>query len=87
MPRGTRTIIVDDVLATGGTAKAAASLVIGQGGEVIAYAFVIELEWRWVRRWRASGHGVQIRARARERRSTRLGIAKYRQSDRRVTAG
>jgi len=43
--RGARTIIVDDVLATGGTAKAAASLVVGQGGEVVAYAFVIELEF------------------------------------------
>ncbi|MBX3227176.1 MAG: adenine phosphoribosyltransferase [Labilithrix sp.] len=42
---GTRAIIVDDVLATGGTAKAAASLVVGQGGEVVAYAFVIELEF------------------------------------------
>jgi len=45
LERGARTIIVDDVLATGGTAKAAASLVVGQGGEVVAYAFVIELEF------------------------------------------
>jgi adenine phosphoribosyltransferase len=41
--RGARVIIVDDVLATGGTAKASADLVRGQGGEVLAYAFVIEL--------------------------------------------
>jgi adenine phosphoribosyltransferase len=36
-------IVVDDVLATGGTARAAADLVEKQGGYVVAYAFVIEL--------------------------------------------
>lgn len=40
---GARAIVVDDVLATGGTAKAAADLVRKQGGYVIAYAFAIEL--------------------------------------------
>jgi adenine phosphoribosyltransferase len=38
-----RVLVVDDVLATGGTASAAASLVNAQGGYVIGYAFVIEL--------------------------------------------
>src|SRR5580698_9861964 len=38
-----RAIVVDDLLATGGTAKAAADLVRQQGGYVVAYAFVIEL--------------------------------------------
>ena len=38
-----RVVIVDDVLATGGTAKASAELVHGQGGYVIGYAFVVEL--------------------------------------------
>ena len=40
---GASVVIVDDVLATGGTAKAAAELVQKQGGYVAAYAFVIEL--------------------------------------------
>jgi adenine phosphoribosyltransferase len=40
---GARVVVVDDVLATGGTAKASAELVSRQGGEVVAYAFVIEL--------------------------------------------
>ena len=38
-----RVLIVDDVLATGGTAKAAAELAHKQGGYVIGYAFVVEL--------------------------------------------
>jgi len=38
-----RAIIVDDLLATGGTAKAAADLVHLQGGYVVAFAFVVEL--------------------------------------------
>jgi adenine phosphoribosyltransferase len=38
-----RVLIVDDVLATGGTAMAAAELVNLQGGYVIGYAFVVEL--------------------------------------------
>jgi adenine phosphoribosyltransferase len=38
-----RVVIVDDVLATGGTAKAAADLVNTQGGYVIGFAFVVEL--------------------------------------------
>ena len=40
---GARVVVVDDVLATGGTAKASAELVSRQGGQVVAYAFVIEL--------------------------------------------
>ena len=38
-----RVLIVDDLLATGGTATAAAQLVERLGGEVVACAFVIEL--------------------------------------------
>src|SRR5437870_13631437 len=40
---GTRVVIHDDVLATGGTAKAMATLVEQLGGEVIGIEFIIEL--------------------------------------------
>lgn len=36
-------VVVDDVLATGGTAGAAAELVRKQGAYVVGYAFVVEL--------------------------------------------
>jgi len=38
-------LIHDDLLATGGTAEAAAKLVMMQGGNVAGFAFVIELEF------------------------------------------
>lgn len=40
---GDRVLIVDDVLATGGTAHAAVEMVESLGGEVIGLAFLIEL--------------------------------------------
>jgi len=41
---GQRVLIVDDLLATGGTAAAAVSLVDRLGGHVVGIAFLIELE-------------------------------------------
>ena len=40
---GDRVLIVDDLLATGGTANATGSLVKKLNGKIISYAFVIEL--------------------------------------------
>jgi len=40
---GERVLVVDDVLATGGTAEAAGRLVGRQGAELLGYAFVVEL--------------------------------------------
>lgn len=42
---GQRVLIVDDLLATGGSARAAAELVERCGGVVAGFAFVIELEF------------------------------------------
>ena len=40
---GQRVLVVDDVLATGGTARATVDLVKGRGGEVCGVAFLVEL--------------------------------------------
>lgn len=40
---GERVLLVDDLLATGGTAKAAAGLIEKLGGEIVSCAFLIEL--------------------------------------------
>jgi adenine phosphoribosyltransferase len=42
---GMRVLVHDDLLATGGTAAAAAELIRGQGGEVAAFSFLIELSF------------------------------------------
>jgi len=42
---GERVLIVDDLLATGGTAGAVGRLVSRQGGDVAGYAFVVELSF------------------------------------------
>ncbi len=42
--QGQRVLIVDDLIATGGTAKAAKDLIIKQGGLVAGFSFVMELE-------------------------------------------
>ncbi|MCP5110579.1 MAG: adenine phosphoribosyltransferase [bacterium] len=45
VPAGARVLVVDDLLATGGTAKATAQLVEKLGGKVAAMAFVVELDF------------------------------------------
>ena len=45
IPNGASVLIVDDLLATGGTAAAAAQLTQRQGGKVSGFAFVVELDF------------------------------------------
>ncbi len=45
LERGERVLVVDDLLATGGTASAATRLVEKVGGVVVGVAFVVELEF------------------------------------------
>lgn len=40
-----RVLVVDDVLATGGTANAAAQLVAGTGAAVVGFSFLVELDF------------------------------------------
>lgn len=42
---GAKVLIVDDLLATGGTAAAAADLATRQGGVITGFAFVVELDF------------------------------------------
>ncbi len=59
IPRGARVVIVDDLLATGGTAAAAVSLADRVGARVQAITFVIELE---ALQGRAALPGVEVRS-------------------------
>jgi len=43
LAHGARVLIHDDLLATGGTARALAELVEGLGGSVVGFAFLVEL--------------------------------------------
>jgi adenine phosphoribosyltransferase len=43
LSKGAQVIVIDDLLATGGTSAAAGELALAQGATVLAYAFVIEL--------------------------------------------
>ena len=43
MPKGSKVLIADDLLATGGTASAAEKLIKKQGSEPIGFAFIIAL--------------------------------------------
>jgi adenine phosphoribosyltransferase len=42
--RGSRVLVVDDVLATGGTARAAGQLARGLGAELVGWSFLLEIE-------------------------------------------
>ena len=42
---GDKVIIHDDLLATGGTAQAAAKLISGQGAEIVGFSFIVELSF------------------------------------------
>lgn len=56
---GQRVLLVDDLLATGGTAAAATSLVRQLGGEVAAAAFIVELTFL---KGRAKLPGLEVHA-------------------------
>jgi adenine phosphoribosyltransferase len=45
IPEGTRVLVVDDLLATGGTARAMCQLIENAGGSVAGVAFLIELAY------------------------------------------
>lgn len=55
---GTRVLVHDDLLATGGTARAKCDLVEKLGGEVVGVSFIIELEFLSGRD-RLAGYDVQ----------------------------
>lgn len=55
---GERVLVVDDLVATGGTAAATAKLVEAAGGEVAALGFLLELEFLQPRQ-RLSGYRVE----------------------------
>lgn len=55
---GERVLVVDDLVATGGTAAATAKLVEGAGGEVAALGFLLELEFLQPRQ-RLAGYRVE----------------------------
>jgi adenine phosphoribosyltransferase len=54
---GDNVLIVDDVVATGGTAAAVAKLVEQQGGKVVAFGFIIELSFL---PWRDKLQGYEV---------------------------
>ncbi|MEM1180725.1 MAG: adenine phosphoribosyltransferase [Acidobacteriota bacterium] len=55
---GERVLIVDDLIATGGTAQAVAKLVSATGGAIAAFGFVIELDFLNGRE-KLAGHTVK----------------------------
>jgi adenine phosphoribosyltransferase len=58
---GERVLIVDDLIATGGTAEAAVKLVKRSGGEIVGASFIIDLPALGGIK-RLAGHGIKCRA-------------------------
>ena len=58
LAKGARVAVVDDLLATGGTAEACSRLVSSLGAKVVKMLFVIELEGFGARHGRLSGFDV-----------------------------
>jgi adenine phosphoribosyltransferase len=57
--KGERVLLVDDLIATGGTAEAAAKLILKLGGEIVETAFVVDLpDLGGRKRLEAQGHKV-----------------------------
>jgi len=58
---GERVLLVDDLVATGGTAEAAASLITRSGGKVVSCAFIVDLpELGGRKRIEGAGHEVHV---------------------------
>ncbi|WP_026939098.1 adenine phosphoribosyltransferase [Holophaga foetida] len=57
--KGDRVLLVDDLIATGGTAEATCKLITSMGGEVVECAFVIDLPDLGGRK-RLEGHGHKV---------------------------
>jgi adenine phosphoribosyltransferase len=55
---GERVLLVDDLLATGGTIKANADLVKMMGGEVVGMGFLVELEYLRPREFIGDGYDI-----------------------------
>jgi adenine phosphoribosyltransferase len=62
LSKGEKVVIVDDLLATGGTANAVRKLVEKLGGRVLGFAFIAELDYLHGRR-KLSGYEIQSLAR------------------------
>ena len=61
MSEGTKILLVDDLLATGGTAEAGIKLIERLGGEIVGCAFVVDLPELGGRR-RLEGMGYEVHA-------------------------
>ncbi|MBL4889995.1 MAG: adenine phosphoribosyltransferase [Candidatus Lindowbacteria bacterium] len=58
LEKGQKVVVIDDLLATGGTAKATAELIEELGAEIVEMAFVIELSFIPARTTKLKGYAV-----------------------------